>query len=734
VQRFFSRLAWNALSVRAKIGVILITSIALIGIVSGLNAALQNSAGTRTQTGINAVVELRTLGQNVLVDVQEFPFLQTRLVLSYAQAGFDPTTSTLLDDYSAAAVHLREEMAVIRELAAAETDATMQSALETELINLEASLTEAEQDFQQTFSIAGQLSNQESGAIITLDSIGDRLDVLTNQVVSPQLRSLETNIRGLERSLIQTGSNQDLLDLRQSVQQYRVLYTQTATQGSDSTEVFGTIDQYLDQVDTVALLLVQVDLANRSASSSLGSIRTAASRVNTLLDEIAQEQVGEIQQNIASSRQPLVIGVIIQIAGLTVLLFLFGRTILNSMQQLLETARRFEDGNLRARVRLSGQDEFSELGRSFNSMAGQLEDLIGGLEARVAERTRDLSITAEIGQAVLASHDPRSLMTDVVELIRQRFDFYHVQIFIVDDERENARLIASTGTVGRQLVARRHSLPVGSQSVIGQVTSTGEHVIALDTDTSVVHRRNELLPDTRSEMALPMRIGDRIIGALDVQSIAANAFYPDSVAIFQIMADQLAIALENARLQTEIADMNVNFNTLEKSVIADTWRGYQRNRPAGSPSGYELLGEVLQPRNEELPAALEEAVQRGKIVASDHGADGMELALPIRVRGEAIGAFGFTGDSLRNLTEEDYVLLEAVVDRVGLALENMRLVEQTARRAEYEQIVNSITAKIVGSTDINHILQTTVKELGRALRAPQTSVQLHKETMDTHDE
>ena len=121
-------------------------------------------------------------------------------------------------------------------------------------------------------------------------------------------------------------------------------------------------------------------------------------------------------------------------------------------------------------------------------------------------------------------------------------------------------------------------------------------------------------------------------------------------------------------------------------------------------------------------------------MASDRGDQGVELALPIRVRGEAIGAFGFTGESLRNLTAEDYALLEAVVDRVGLALENMRLVEQTARRAEYEQIVNNITAKIVGSTDINHILQTTVKELGQALRAPQTSVQLRKETMDTHDE
>jgi hypothetical protein len=168
-------------------------------------------------------------------------------------------------------------------------------------------------------------------------------------------------------------------------------------------------------------------------------------------------------------------------------------------------------------------------------------------------------------------------------------------------------------------------------------------------------------------------------------------------------------------------------------MVAESWRAYQHAREPDKPLGYELHGEVILPRPEETPEPLAEAMAQGRAVRPENGED-IQLAVPIKVRGEVIGAFGFGGESLRNLTSDDIVLIEAVIDRVGVALENMRLVDQTVRRAEYEQIVNDITAKIVGSTDVNFILQTTVKELGRALRAPQTSVQLRQEDMETRDE
>jgi GAF domain-containing protein len=136
---------------------------------------------------------------------------------------------------------------------------------------------------------------------------------------------------------------------------------------------------------------------------------------------------------------------------------------------------------------------------------------------------------------------------------------------------------------------------------------------------------------------------------------------------------------------------------------------------------------VVAETTDQQTISVADVLASGRLVTVDSSDGEPRLGVPIRVRGEVIGAFGFGGETLRNLAEEDLLLVEAVVDRVGLALENMRLVEETVRRAEHEQILNEITAKIVGSTDVNDILQTTVRELGRVLRAPQTSVQLRHE-------
>ncbi|MBC7871720.1 MAG: GAF domain-containing protein, partial [Chitinophagaceae bacterium] len=151
-----------------------------------------------------------------------------------------------------------------------------------------------------------------------------------------------------------------------------------------------------------------------------------------------------------------------------------------------------------------------------------------------------LRASAEIAQITSNTLDLKALFSEAVELIRDRFDYYHVQIFLLDDARESAVLVASTGEVGQQLMVRGHKLAVGSQSVIGRVTQTGEPVTARDTDHDEVHARNELLPNTRAELALPILDGERIIGALDVQSIRRDAFNDTDLQALQVMSNQLA--------------------------------------------------------------------------------------------------------------------------------------------------------------------------------------------------
>ncbi|HIE37864.1 MAG TPA: GAF domain-containing protein, partial [Anaerolineae bacterium] len=163
------------------------------------------------------------------------------------------------------------------------------------------------------------------------------------------------------------------------------------------------------------------------------------------------------------------------------------------------------------------------------------------------------------------------LLDRAVNLIRERFGFYHAGIFLLDERGEYAVLRAATSEAGRRMLERGHKLKVGEVGIVGYVTSTGQPRIVLDVDTDAIHFKNPLLPETRSELALPLRVGDRIIGALDVQSVQEAAFDEEDVAILQTMADQLAVAIEKleraAQIQAEHARLEAILRSTTDGII-----------------------------------------------------------------------------------------------------------------------------------------------------------------------
>ncbi|MEW6241121.1 MAG: GAF domain-containing protein, partial [Chloroflexota bacterium] len=168
-------------------------------------------------------------------------------------------------------------------------------------------------------------------------------------------------------------------------------------------------------------------------------------------------------------------------------------------------------------------------------------------EESLHRRNEYLAASAEIGRLVTSTLDLNTLFSRTVNLVRERFGFYHAAIFIVEETGFNAVLQEATGEAGAQMKAQKHGLTVGSKSVIGEVTQSGKALIVNDTAASPVHKMNPLLPDTRAEAGIPLRIGNRIIGALDIQSKDTNAFKEDDIAVLQTLADQIAIAIDNAR-------------------------------------------------------------------------------------------------------------------------------------------------------------------------------------------
>lgn len=187
--------------------------------------------------------------------------------------------------------------------------------------------------------------------------------------------------------------------------------------------------------------------------------------------------------------------------------------------------------------------------------AEELEQQVAARTAQLARRNVQLQVAAEVARDATTARDLDELLDRSVNLIRARFGFYHAGIFLVDERSEYAILRAATGEAGCQMLEHGHRLKVGQVGIVGYVTGASEPRIALDAGADAVHFDNPFLPDTRSEMALPMRVGGRVIGALDVQSTKESAFDDDDVEILQVMTDQLAVAIEKTRLfeQTQAA-------------------------------------------------------------------------------------------------------------------------------------------------------------------------------------
>jgi signal transduction histidine kinase/CheY-like chemotaxis protein/HAMP domain-containing protein len=227
---------------------------------------------------------------------------------------------------------------------------------------------------------------------------------------------------------------------------------------------------------------------------------------------------------------------------------------------MTRAAEKIADGDLSVQAEVRSTDEIGTLGAAFNSMTTQLRDLVETLEIRVRERTQQLAVqneslqlrsrqlqtVAEVARSIVSTREVDTLLNQVTRLVSDRFGFYHAGIFLLDENNEYAVLRAANSEGGRRMLDRRHRLRVGQVGIVGYVTGTGEPRIATDVGEDAVFFNNPDLPATRSEMALPLKLGGVIIGALDVQSTESNAFTEADVTLFTTLADQISVAIENA--------------------------------------------------------------------------------------------------------------------------------------------------------------------------------------------
>lgn len=362
------------------------------------------------------------------------------------------------------------------------------------------------------------------------------------------------------------------------------------------------------------------------------------------------------------------------------------------------------------------------------ALALETQRLLSDVQRRAAR----LLASTEISRVTTSILTLDELLPQAVDLIRERFDLYYAGIFLVDDSQRWAILRAGTGEAGRVMLARNHRLEVGGGSMIGACVAEGEARITFDTQREAQHRRNPLLPDTRSELALPLLSRGRVIGAMTIQDTQPGAFTQEDITTLQTMADQLANAIENARL---LRRMEQNMRELELAtgqLTRESWRSFLENYRQSFGYRYRLID--VEPATD-VSSEAEAALQQQKTVtarvvstSSVEVADGTgktlgALSVPIRVRNEVLGVLDLRFDDAE-IPAEVIVLVEQVATRLGAALESARLLEESRRTATREQIAAQAISGMRERLDVEAVLRNAARELRDALDLSRVSVRL----------
>lgn len=417
------------------------------------------------------------------------------------------------------------------------------------------------------------------------------------------------------------------------------------------------------------------------------------------------------------------------------------------ISQLTQVATQIAAGNLNHRAHIPQRNEIGLLARVFNQMTGQLQELIDSLEQRVTDRTRRLEIVATLGERLSAILDFNQLLSELVNQVKERFNYYHTQVYIIDDQRENLVIAAGVGEAGDQMKISGHKIPLNAPtSLVARAARTGEIVTVDNVREAPDWLPNPLLPDTYSEMAVPIVLEGQVVGVLDVQESQIAGLDEGDASLLRSLANQVAVAIRNARLFAEVEKALAEAHATQEQYLEQAWDGarimrYSRGQVQFSQDETVLDNEIILAARQKALAyerialvtfesgpAERSTAEAGHLNGSAQKKD-YALVAPIKLRDVIIGNLQMHGlEPDRQWTEDDLALINAVVDQVAQAAENLRLLNETRERANRERLIGRVSDRLRRAPDLETLMKIGVEELSQILKPARTFVRLGFET------
>jgi GAF domain-containing protein/methyl-accepting chemotaxis protein len=505
----------------------------------------------------------------------------------------------------------------------------------------------------------------------------------TNQAVSPTLQTeFQKYTDGLNAYLTTAQNSLDNNVSANEITQLNSLYSQAA---SSSTEFYLLISQGLER-----------GIQNRTRSFSVRVVLYVSFSVISIL-----------------------------------IAFLIGNRLMKSisspLQKTINAAEQFAVGNWTTRIDYASNDEAGRVIEAFNRLAVEIETNQNALKLRsddLADRALKLETISRVAREITSIRNLPSVLSTATNLIFDNFGYYHIGIFLLDARKEYAVLVATNSEGGKKMLDRGHQLKIGETGIVGYVAESLQARIALDVGNDAVYFNNPDLPQTRSELAMPLVANGQILGVIDVQSTQSMAFKQEDITILQILAEQLAIAIQNANLFTEAENAVEASRLAYGEVSREAWSKILNNQPrigfvATQPTTVETHGDDVEP-------SLTKAFDTGDLIL---GADGLTISVPIKIRGQAIGALRLKKSEISEAwTQEETNLAIALSDQLSGALESARLYRDSQQRAARESLVSDISTRISSVSHVDAILRETVQELGQALKNSSVTFQLLDQT------
>ncbi len=371
----------------------------------------------------------------------------------------------------------------------------------------------------------------------------------------------------------------------------------------------------------------------------------------------------------------------------------------------------------------------------------ELAELTNNLEMRIAERTKELETAnlriekrakqfqtiSQITRTIISTQNLQDLLPQVVRLIGQQFDFYHIGIFLVDQNQEYAILGAANGSVGEKMLERSHKLRIGQAGIVSNTAKAGKVRVALDTGEDAVYLNNPELPETRSEIALPLfQANGNVIGVLDIHSSHPNAFNSEDIEVLAALADQVSVAIANAHLYEKTQKSLIEADMVSRQEVKEGWKKFSRLQKLTGIRRRGLKSSFLVEPVELLPGTQEDSNIGGVLSEKVKTMNSNLLILPIKLRGEEVGILSLRSDVDRKWSEDDLDIVNAIIERAALGIENARLLDESRRIAEKERAISDISSKIGKGIEIQAILKTVVQELGAKISGAQVSIEIEK--------